>query len=73
MERPPRPEPLHDRLARATNRLNAATARMSEAQALLTQAQERLARARLALAKTTARDIHDPPADDDPMKPGKTP
>jgi hypothetical protein len=78
MERPPRPEPLHDRLARATNRLNAATARMSEAQELLTEAKARLARARLArarlaLAKTTARDIHGPPADDEPMKPGGDP
>jgi hypothetical protein len=67
-ECPPRPEPLHDRLARATNRLNAATARMSEAQELLTEA-----RARLALAKTTARAIHGPPADEEPMKPGESP
>lgn len=73
MERPPRPDPLHDRIARAMNRLHAATARMSDAQELLTQAQERLARARLALAKTTARDIHNPPANDDPMKPRETP
>jgi hypothetical protein len=73
MERPPRPEPLHERLARATNRLNAATARMSEAQELLTEAKARLARARLTLAKTTARAIPDPPANDEPMKPGESP
>jgi hypothetical protein len=73
MERPPRPEPLHDRLARATNRLNAATARMSEAQELLTEAKARLARARLALEDATRRDIHGPPADDEPMKPGEDP
>ncbi len=67
------PEPLHDRLARATNQLNAATARVSEAQELLTEAKARLARARLALEDATARDIHGPPADDEPMKPGEIP
>ena len=73
MERPQTPDPRQDRIAQAAERVRAATARVSQAQELLTKAQERLARARLALAKTTARDIHDPPADDDPRKPGETP
>ena len=72
-KRPPRPEPLHDRIARATNRLNGATARMSEVQEILVEAKARLSLARLALEDATARDIHNPPADDEPMKPGETP
>jgi hypothetical protein len=73
MERPQTPDPRQDRIAQAVECVRAAPARVSRAQELLTEVQERLARPRLALAKTTARDIHDPPADDDPMKPGETP
>ena len=54
-ERPPRPGPLHDRIARATNRLNAATARMSEAHEILVEAKARLSLARLALEDASAR------------------
>jgi hypothetical protein len=72
MECPQTPDPRQDRITQAAERVRAATARVSRAQVLLTEAQECLARAPLALAKTTARDIHDPPADDDPMKLGET-
>jgi DNA-binding XRE family transcriptional regulator len=61
MELPPRPDPLHERLARATARVNATMARVSQAQEVVTEAKERLALTRLALEHTTARGAHDPP------------
>ena len=61
MERPPSPDPLDDRIARATARVNAAMAQLIEAQEVLTEAKERLALTRLALEHTTVQGAHDPP------------
>ena len=64
MDDPPSPDPLHDRIARATARVNAAMARVSQAQEILTEAKERLALARLAREDATVRGARDPPKDD---------
>jgi hypothetical protein len=61
MENPPRPDPLHDRIAQAEKRLHAAATRMSQAQELVMVAKQRLALARLALEDETARGANDPP------------
>jgi hypothetical protein len=71
MERPQTPEHCQARIAQAAERMRAAPARVSRAQERLTEAKARLARARLALEGATARDIDKPPADDEPMKPGR--
>jgi hypothetical protein len=59
LEPPPRSDPLHDRIARATARVNAAMARVSQAQEVVTEARERLALARLALKDTRVQDAQD--------------
>jgi hypothetical protein len=59
MELPPRPDPLHDRIARATTRVNATMARVSQAQEVLTEAKERLALTRLALKDARVQDAQD--------------
>ena len=64
MEHPPRPDPLHNRIVRATARVNAAMARVSQAQEVVTEAKERLAVARLILEDSTVRGARDPPRGD---------
>jgi hypothetical protein len=72
MERPPRADPQHDRIAQAEERLRAAVMRMSQAQELVKLAKQRLALGRHALAQSTVRDAREPPPHDDSRKVSKT-
>jgi hypothetical protein len=69
MERPPSPDPPHDRFVHAEERVNAAIARVSEAQERVTIAKDRLARVRLALTAAHTEGETDPAVDGDSRSP----
>jgi DNA-binding transcriptional regulator YiaG len=60
MADPLSPDPLHERVARATARVSATMAHVSRAQEVLIEAKERLALARLALEDDAAHSAHRP-------------